>query len=538
MAEVLTSSPSITLLSGLPNCLDQRLFREALFRFRSASFSQATTGTSWNEKNFERRLRHFNDRLAILICELKGTRILIGERDSIEVTAFFDLVSRSQARFVILFWGDERPEFLNLVSPSNVLLLTSAPADGVIFYAILAELLSLGWGGLSLRANPVRLSALIEIAERLFELCFVASGVKIDLISAARTEQLAWISESVFSQKIDFEKFLNDSRDEQKSDALKRMLDIETSRVSYNSSLRQRRSRIQALFWLLEVGESFEPGILRLTGTFRLISGGEDFLVESARAAIHCKPGIDTRRLEKFASSFVRIPSGKYRIGENSDEALSEPPSNPRLLCVPSFKILNRPITYEDWWLFCESLPAWRDKDFDPLLPVVNVNIAEAAVFAQKVTEILVDACLLPLSSSVELPTEEYWEIAARGPSAWQYPWGDKFDRTRCNADQALGETSRVFSFSPAGDSIFGCSDMAGNVREWTNAKVAPSSFWRDEVIAERGSVEKLSSVDRYVIRGGSYSYDGDCVRSWVRNTQIAGRRDPQTGFRLVILSE
>jgi hypothetical protein len=48
-------------------------------------------------------------------------------------------------------------------------------------------------------------------------------------------------------------------------------------------------------------------------------------------------------------------------------------------------------------------------------------------------------------------------------------------------------------------------------------------------------TLDTLRSADRLVVRGGSYSYDEDCVKTWVRNTQLAERADQQTGFRLVI---
>jgi formylglycine-generating enzyme required for sulfatase activity len=77
---------------------------------------------------------------------------------------------------------------------------------------------------------------------------------------------------------------------------------------------------------------------------------------------------------------------------------------------------------------------------------------------------------------NLSLPTESRWEFAATGGDGRNFPWGgygpitsDYFypgwDASRC-------VSSRIFEIKPvgsipAGNSPFGCSDMAGNVWEW-----------------------------------------------------------------------
>ena len=67
------------------------------------------------------------------------------------------------------------------------------------------------------------------------------------------------------------------------------------------------------------------------------------------------------------------------------------------------------------------------------------------------------------------LPTESEWEIAARGPQALEFPWGNEFDINKSNSGQGREEGDLLLpggSF-PEDKSPFGIFDMAGNVSEW-----------------------------------------------------------------------
>jgi formylglycine-generating enzyme required for sulfatase activity len=94
------------------------------------------------------------------------------------------------------------------------------------------------------------------------------------------------------------------------------------------------------------------------------------------------------------------------------------------------------------------------------------------------------------------LPEDYEWEKAARGPEAWTFPWGDKFERDFANTPQyGNDDTLPVGSFEQ-GKSYYGVYDMAGNAWEWTASwfKPYPGNNHPDENYGERYKVLKGGS--------------------------------------------
>ena len=140
----------------------------------------------------------------------------------------------------------------------------------------------------------------------------------------------------------------------------------------------------------------------------------------------------------------------------------------------------------------------WGDQGWNkPELPVVGVSFYEAEAYAKW--------------SGKRLPTEKEWERAARGTHGKVYPWGDEFDRERCNtAESGIGRTTRVTK-CPNGISPEGCYDMAGNVWEWTATQY------------DKGT---------YVLRGGSWFFNLEYARCAFRLRFYPFDRLNYVGFR------
>lgn len=289
-------------------------------------------------------------------------------------------------------------------------------------------------------------------------------------------------------------------------------------------------------------GADYDPNDLAALLTEKIVTPlpkPQEAAKPAAPAVIKRDPILDILP-QPFA--WIEIPAGKVTLVEQyREKSYFGERDERKTFNVPTFAIAKYPITNAQFAKFIEAggynqnkwwtdagwkvrergkwtqPHYWTDANFNqPDHPVVGVSWYECIAFCRWLSEITGD--------QITLPTEQQWQRAAQGDSNRMFPWGDRFDKRRCNYDS--GRTTPVTQYEGKGDSPFGVVDLSGNVREWCLTEY------------DSGSHE-INSTNARVLRGGSWSefFEID-LRTDYRAYKYPHVRDNHFGFRLVRSAE
>lgn len=224
---------------------------------------------------------------------------------------------------------------------------------------------------------------------------------------------------------------------------------------------------------------------------------------------------------------FVYVPAGEFLMGSVTDCHDAERREKPQhKVYVDEYFIGRYPVTMAQFAAFvqktgyqCKASVNVKNKINHP---VTNVSWNDATAFCEWVSK--------QTGMKVRLPSEAEWEKAARGTDGNEWPWGDKFDKSRCNSvEDGKKGTTPIGAYSPQGDGPYGAADMAGNVWEWCHSIHRPYPYQMND------GRESETDPRARVMRGGAWGFDKNCARGAYRNFSRPDKGYPRVGIRLAV---
>jgi formylglycine-generating enzyme required for sulfatase activity len=213
----------------------------------------------------------------------------------------------------------------------------------------------------------------------------------------------------------------------------------------------------------------------------------------------------------------VAVAAAVIETGGNDEK-------NPaRKVSVDSFYVSETEVTNEQYQAFVKETNyaaphAWKNGEFPAGAanePVTGVGWQAAVDYCQWLSK--------KTGSIVRLPSEAEWELAARGPENFKYPWGNDWDDRAAASENKSGFIHAVRSY-PQGRASCGAYDMAGNAWEWV----------ADELDADGKIVSDGNSHFR-VIKGGAANEHRSLITATSRNVIPKDYSGSFVGFRYVV---
>lgn len=208
-----------------------------------------------------------------------------------------------------------------------------------------------------------------------------------------------------------------------------------------------------------------------------------------------------TYHIDSFKMSRYPITNSQFQIFANDEEGYKNP----------------------KWWQFSSEAQTWYESHPNPLRsrfawgdhPRSNICLYEAIAFCNWLS--------YKLNKQVFLPSEQQWQRAAQGDDNRTYPWGNDYDKLRCNTKETKQRmTTSVKKYDKRGDSPFGVADMAGNVWEWCDSvDYAHRHFVHDYSIAR-------------AVRGGAFLSVAQRARNTFHFFLNPTYRYASIGFRVI----
>lgn len=206
---------------------------------------------------------------------------------------------------------------------------------------------------------------------------------------------------------------------------------------------------------------------------------------------------------------------------------------------ISSFEITTTEVTRDVYTKVMGDAPQQANEGED--FPVENVNWYQSVLFCNAYSKLLGrDTAYIYTSvgdesylkdlvinygakGAIRLPTENEWEIAARGGTTTKYYWGSEEAKNYAYYAQNKGPVA-VGQYLP---NEYGLYDMGGNVAEWVNDWYGSyeNKDLEDPTGAETGT--------NRVVRGGGWSDKASALASNERGKKAPLYKGHTLGFRI-----
>ncbi len=248
---------------------------------------------------------------------------------------------------------------------------------------------------------------------------------------------------------------------------------------------------------------------------------------------------------------FVGLSSGRFCMGSPEGVGTTdEHPQHP--VMVSGFMLGQSEVSQAQWRLVVEAAKVTNDVDAamliaDPSrfkgdkLPVEQVSWCDVARFANALSRLegrtpvyeITGDCTVSWvygTDGYRLPTEAEWEYAARAGTKMDYRTGaDEMAMAQVGWFD-LNSEGRPHVVCTAPEQPWGLCDLHGNVFEWVWDRF--SAYGPGKVGNAGHGVDTAR-----VMRGGSWNYGFEYVRSSVRIRNLPSNKSGAVGFRLLLAS-
>lgn len=249
--------------------------------------------------------------------------------------------------------------------------------------------------------------------------------------------------------------------------------------------------------------------------------------------------------------SLVKIKAGSFKMGSSSLQSDAKDDEKPlhEVHISKSFYMGKFEITQKQ---YRDTMGNNGSRFRGPNLPVEQVNWLSVQDFIIRLNKKV--GCSAPNTPKIideqglnfvpkgcfRLPTEAEWEYAARANTSTAFSTGENINSNQANFDgrhpyNGAAKTmyrERTIDVGSFKANSFGLHDMHGNVWEWCQDFYSKTYYTKSEA---KDPVNRSKSAKRSY-RGGSWSLQGNSLRSARRNSLNPIIHSINIGFRVVLV--